>query len=123
MRIQKRLQVPDEEFLKVRSLPYTKTNLTNFILIKIALLLFSFLYVSPLIFFLLMFFMNLKGIISFQISKYLLDVQIFFFLLFLQWKFAFLSLGRPEYLQDSDVVSTRFQVLSLIFKFCTYRFY
>lgn len=27
-----------------------------------------------------------------------------------QWKFAFLSLGRPEYLQDSDVVSNRFQV-------------
>lgn len=27
-----------------------------------------------------------------------------------QWKFAFLSLGRPEYLQDSDVVSSRFQV-------------
>ncbi|TYI62252.1 hypothetical protein E1A91_D10G231800v1 [Gossypium mustelinum] len=28
---------------------------------------------------------------------------------FAKWKFAFLSLGRPEYLQDSDVVSTRFQ--------------
>ncbi|KAF1002950.1 hypothetical protein AG4045_011463 [Apium graveolens] len=28
---------------------------------------------------------------------------------FLKWKFAFLSLGRPEYLLDSDVVSTRFQ--------------
>ncbi|KAG6693931.1 hypothetical protein I3842_09G025300 [Carya illinoinensis] len=28
---------------------------------------------------------------------------------FLKWKFAFLSLGRPEYLQDSDVVSSRFQ--------------
>ncbi|KAJ6983687.1 hypothetical protein NC653_026490 [Populus alba x Populus x berolinensis] len=25
------------------------------------------------------------------------------------WKFAFLSLGRPEYLQDSDIVSNRFQ--------------
>ncbi|KAB1225466.1 Ubiquitin carboxyl-terminal hydrolase 12 [Morella rubra] len=25
------------------------------------------------------------------------------------WKFAFLSLGRPEYLQDSDIVSSRFQ--------------
>lgn len=33
------------------------------------------------------------------------------FLLVLQWKFAFLSLGRPEYLQDSDIVSSRFQVL------------
>lgn len=31
-------------------------------------------------------------------------------LLFVQWKFAFLSLGRPEYLQDSDIVSSRFQV-------------
>ncbi|KAG9134676.1 hypothetical protein Leryth_001003 [Lithospermum erythrorhizon] len=28
---------------------------------------------------------------------------------FSKWKFAYLSLGRPEYLQDSDVVSTRFQ--------------
>ncbi|XP_017984829.1 PREDICTED: ubiquitin carboxyl-terminal hydrolase 12 isoform X1 [Theobroma cacao] len=28
---------------------------------------------------------------------------------FAKWRFAFLSLGRPEYLQDSDVVSTRFQ--------------
>ncbi|GMH13587.1 hypothetical protein Nepgr_015428 [Nepenthes gracilis] len=26
-----------------------------------------------------------------------------------QWEFAFLSLGRPEYLQDSDIVSSRFQ--------------
>ncbi|XP_059429069.1 ubiquitin C-terminal hydrolase 12-like [Corylus avellana] len=28
---------------------------------------------------------------------------------FAKWKFAFLSLGRPEYLQDSDIVSNRFQ--------------
>ncbi|KAG5151627.1 hypothetical protein JHK84_028099 [Glycine max] len=28
---------------------------------------------------------------------------------FSKWKFAFLSFGRPEYLQDSDIVSTRFQ--------------
>ncbi|XP_060968980.1 ubiquitin C-terminal hydrolase 12-like isoform X3 [Cannabis sativa] len=28
---------------------------------------------------------------------------------FAKWKFAFLSLGRPEYLQDSDVVASRFQ--------------
>ncbi|KAG5237924.1 NtN2 family protein [Salix suchowensis] len=28
---------------------------------------------------------------------------------FSKWKFAFLSLGRPEYLQDSDIVSNRFQ--------------
>ncbi|KAF3789504.1 Ubiquitin carboxyl-terminal hydrolase 12 [Nymphaea thermarum] len=28
---------------------------------------------------------------------------------FAKWKFAFMSLGRPEYLQDSDVVSSRFQ--------------
>ncbi|XP_076897433.1 ubiquitin C-terminal hydrolase 12-like [Bidens hawaiensis] len=28
---------------------------------------------------------------------------------FSKWKFAFLSLGRPEYLEDSDVVSNRFQ--------------
>ncbi|KAF3500062.1 hypothetical protein F2Q69_00045401, partial [Brassica cretica] len=28
---------------------------------------------------------------------------------FAKWKFAFMSMGRPEYLQDSDVVYTRFQ--------------
>ncbi|KAI4347703.1 hypothetical protein L6164_008489 [Bauhinia variegata] len=28
---------------------------------------------------------------------------------FSKWKLAFISLGRPEYLQDSDIVSTRFQ--------------
>ncbi|XP_009614228.1 ubiquitin C-terminal hydrolase 12-like [Nicotiana tomentosiformis] len=28
---------------------------------------------------------------------------------FSKWKFAFLSMGRPDYLQDSDVVSNRFQ--------------
>ncbi|KAI4384336.1 hypothetical protein MLD38_002507 [Melastoma candidum] len=28
---------------------------------------------------------------------------------FAKWKFAFVSLGRPEYLADSDVVSARFQ--------------
>ncbi|XP_030549140.1 ubiquitin C-terminal hydrolase 12-like [Rhodamnia argentea] len=28
---------------------------------------------------------------------------------FAKWRFAFLSLGRPEYLADSDVLSTRFQ--------------
>ncbi|KAI7992663.1 Ubiquitin carboxyl-terminal hydrolase 12 [Camellia lanceoleosa] len=26
-----------------------------------------------------------------------------------KWKFAFLSLGRPEYLHDTDMVSSRFQ--------------
>lgn len=30
--------------------------------------------------------------------------------LFVQYKFAFLSLGRPEYLQDDDAVASRFQV-------------
>ncbi|KAK6152227.1 hypothetical protein DH2020_014862 [Rehmannia glutinosa] len=28
---------------------------------------------------------------------------------FSKWKFAFMALGRPEYLEDSDVVSSRFQ--------------
>ncbi|KAH8931222.1 hypothetical protein BDL97_19G010400 [Sphagnum fallax] len=28
---------------------------------------------------------------------------------FAKWKFAFLSLGRPEYLQDGDIVASRFQ--------------
>lgn len=27
---------------------------------------------------------------------------------FSKWRFAFLSLGHPEYLQDSDIVSSRF---------------
>jgi len=37
--------------------------------------------------------------------------------LFGQWKFAFFSLGRPEYLQDSDIVSSRFQVHPFIGEF------
>ena len=28
---------------------------------------------------------------------------------FAKWKFAFMSMGRPEYLQDTDVVYNRFQ--------------
>ncbi|GER44811.1 ubiquitin carboxyl-terminal hydrolase, partial [Striga asiatica] len=32
---------------------------------------------------------------------------------FSKWKFAFLSLGRPEYLEDSDVVSSRFQCCAM----------
>ncbi|KAI3982823.1 hypothetical protein MKX01_010306, partial [Papaver californicum] len=32
---------------------------------------------------------------------------------FAKWKFAFLSLGRPEYLRDSDVVSSRFQRIDI----------
>lgn len=28
---------------------------------------------------------------------------------FAKWKFAFVSLGRPDYLQDSDIVASRFQ--------------
>ncbi|KAL8152397.1 hypothetical protein V2J09_010157 [Rumex salicifolius] len=28
---------------------------------------------------------------------------------FAKWKFAFLSMGRPEYLQDTEIVSSRFQ--------------
>jgi ubiquitin carboxyl-terminal hydrolase 7 len=28
---------------------------------------------------------------------------------FAKWKFAYLSLGRPEYLEDTDIVSSRFQ--------------
>ncbi|GAU36434.1 hypothetical protein TSUD_19700 [Trifolium subterraneum] len=34
---------------------------------------------------------------------------------FLKWKFAFVSLGRPEYLQDSDIISSRFQELASVF--------
>ncbi|KAG5583202.1 hypothetical protein H5410_053829 [Solanum commersonii] len=34
---------------------------------------------------------------------------------FSKWKFAFLSLGRPEYLQDSDIVSNRFQLRRVFF--------
>lgn len=38
-------------------------------------------------------------------------IRIFSFI-YVQWKFAFMSMGRPEYLQDSDVVYNRFQVLT-----------
>ncbi|KAK9128012.1 hypothetical protein Syun_016809 [Stephania yunnanensis] len=38
---------------------------------------------------------------------------------FSKWKFAFLSLGRPEYLQDSDIVSSRFQPGSSILDWST----
>jgi hypothetical protein len=34
---------------------------------------------------------------------------IYFLMLYDQWKFAFISMNRPDYLQDSDVVSARFQ--------------
>lgn len=34
----------------------------------------------------------------------------FFFSYVIQWKFASFSMGRPDYLQDTDVVYTRFQV-------------
>jgi hypothetical protein len=34
----------------------------------------------------------------------------------MQWKFAFLSLGRPEYLQDGDIVASRFQVRGVGFE-------
>jgi hypothetical protein len=30
-----------------------------------------------------------------------------------QWKFAYISLGRPDYFEDSDIVATRFQVVML----------
>jgi len=31
----------------------------------------------------------------------------------LQWKFAYISLGRPDYFEDSDIVATKFQVYLL----------
>ncbi|KAK7839249.1 ubiquitin carboxyl-terminal hydrolase 13 [Quercus suber] len=34
---------------------------------------------------------------------------------FAKWKFAFLSQGRPEYLQDSDIVSSHFQIVLTFF--------
>lgn len=73
LRIQKKLQVPDEEFSKV----------------------FSYLSYSSLLYKRHLFF-------DFPLLMY--------FHLFVQWKFAFMSLGRPEYLQDTDVVFNRFQV-------------
>lgn len=36
-------------------------------------------------------------------------------MLYDQWKFAFISMNRPDYLQDSDVVSARFQVNYCLF--------
>ena len=41
----------------------------------------------------------------------LVNSYIFSFI-YVQWKFAFMSMGRPEYLQDSDVVYNRFQVFT-----------
>ncbi|KAL6005120.1 CSN-associated deubiquitinating enzyme Ubp12 [Asimina triloba] len=72
VRIQKKLQVPDEEFSK-QTYPLSSE-------------IFLFLcYVT-------------KSLVFYGIS-----------LVARGWKFAFLSLGRPEYLQDSDIVSSRFQ--------------
>lgn len=33
----------------------------------------------------------------------------------IQWKFASFSMGRPDYLQDTDVVYNRFQVTTVNF--------
>ncbi|RVW38446.1 Ubiquitin carboxyl-terminal hydrolase 12 [Vitis vinifera] len=65
-RIQKKLQVPDEEFSKVSLCPSS-------------------------------------------LLQYAAAVTNHEHTLTHTWKFAFLSLGRPEYLQDSDIVSSRFQ--------------
>lgn len=47
------------------------------------------------------------------ISMYVVDAWFLIFILYnFQWKFAFLSLGRPEYLEDSDILFNRFQVLN-----------
>ena len=47
------------------------------------------------------------------LCSFLIETLLTFILsFFLQWKFAFLSLGRPEYLQDNDIVASRFQVPS-----------
>lgn len=60
---------------------------------------------------------------NFIVYKYqlvnLMLIYLIFILCFLfgQWKFSFFSLGRPEYLQDSDIVSSRFQVHSFILGF------
>jgi hypothetical protein len=84
VRVQKKLQVPDEEFSKVFSswclLSYCHTLAQTCRVLSPCLLL---------------------NVISFFLP---------YFVVSFQWKFAFLSLGRPEYLQDSDIVSSRFQV-------------
>lgn len=76
LRVQKKLQVSDEEFSKVLFLRFT----------------------------------------SFQVHKQTLVCKcivprcLMMLVWCLQWRFAFLSLGRPEYLEDSEILSTRFQV-------------
>jgi hypothetical protein len=84
VRVQKKLQVPDEEFSKVFSswclLSYCHTLAQTCRVLSPCLLL---------------------NVISFFLPHFVVSFQ---------WKFAFLSLGRPEYLQDSDIVSSRFQV-------------
>lgn len=79
-RIQKKLQVPDDEFSKV-PLYVASFNYQIRFLIKFYYC-FLFLWFNP-------------------------------FFIIIQWKFAFLSLGRPEYLQDSDIISSRFQVRTM----------
>ena len=100
-RIQKKLQVPDEEFSKVSLCPssllqyaaavtnhehtLTHTVYTCRICLKKTFVLYI-----------------ISTIVWFEIWNLVFCCD--------QWKFAFLSLGRPEYLQDSDIVSSRFQV-------------
>lgn len=86
-RIQKKLHVPDEDFAKV-----CKSLLTLIVIISTGMLTF--------------FFVINGGNIG------LLLIRFFYPLYVTQWKFASFSMGRPDYLQDTEVVYDRFQVES-----------
>ena len=105
-RIQKKLQVPDEEFSKVF---FSSLSLLSYCLTQGQTYFVSILFHSMLL--------------KFASHGCLTEHHILILLLNVislcspyehscsaQWKFAFLSLGRPDYLQDSDIVSSRFQV-------------
>lgn len=125
LRIQKKLQVPDAEFsnvcmsvlfnylhyilgiLKLGQLFYeTLTHINNYVQCSIC---FSacFNYFSGC-----------------RLNKVLFHNWYIFSpcCLSFQWKFAFVLHGRPEYLQDSDIVCARFQVCQYSFSCLIFHF-
>lgn len=92
VRIQKKLQVPDEEFAKVSCTLISCPYLCPYLLVP-----------------------DIIHSLFFILPFDLLVIYLIIFAYLNQWKFAFLSLGRPEYLHDTDIVSSRFQVIALFY--------
>lgn len=90
VRIQKKLQVPDEEFAKVYIFPCCMHMFNLYFIIGSITMILNWI--------------KLMSISDFLCHKFLFWVPLF------QWKFAFLSLGRPDYLEDNEIVFNRFQV-------------